>query len=234
MREHERYEDFGLSIEGLPSFALDAERPLGRRFAAMGISDYVEAARHVRSLPYGRNADRSDWRLVLEEGRGTCSTKHALLAELARENGLPVSLMLGVYEMDGANTPGVGAVLEHHGLPFVPEAHCYLAHDGRRVDLTREGAGDGPEAFLQGEKRVGGFGSPEFACKIGMGSELGIAKSVKRCRNGSDRLLLGAEEARPRGLRLFSKRFLHALRCIRGTRKGRGIDAPALPREHLA
>ena len=152
MREHERYEDFGLSIEGLPSFALDAERPLGRRFAAMGISDYVEAARHVRSLPYGRNADRSDWRLVLEEGRGTCSTKHALLAELARENGLPVSLMLGVYEMDGANTPGVGAVLEHHGLPFIPEAHCYLAHDGRRVDLTREGAGDGPEAFLHEEE----------------------------------------------------------------------------------
>ena len=118
----------------------------------MGISDYVEAARHVRSLPYGRNSDRSDWRLVLEEGRGTCSTKHALLAELARENGLPVSLMLGVYEMDGANTPGVGAVLEHHGLPFVPEAHCYLAHDGRRVDLTREGAGDGPEAFLHEEE----------------------------------------------------------------------------------
>lgn len=101
--------DFRLSIERLPSVALHAERPLGLRFAALGLSDYRESARHVRNLPYGRNSDRSEWRLVLQEGRGTCSTKHALLAELARENSLPVALVLGVYEMDGANTPGVGA-----------------------------------------------------------------------------------------------------------------------------
>lgn len=127
-----------LGVEALPSSALDAGRPLGRRFVALGLGDYRDAAGHVRSLPYGRTSDRSDWRLVLEEGRGTCSTKHALLAELARENGLPVSLVLGVYEMDGENTPGVGAVLEEHGLPFVPEAHCYLSHEGARVDVTRE------------------------------------------------------------------------------------------------
>jgi hypothetical protein len=58
----------------------------------------------VRSLPYGRNSDHSDWRLVLGEGRGTCSTKHALLADLARENRRHVALMLGIYEMDEDNT----------------------------------------------------------------------------------------------------------------------------------
>jgi hypothetical protein len=98
-----------MSIRRLPDFALDDSPPLGARFAALGILDYRGAARHVRSLPYGRNSDRSDWMLVLNEGRGTCSTKHALLAELARENGRRVALMLGVYEMDEANTPGVGA-----------------------------------------------------------------------------------------------------------------------------
>ena len=79
---HERVRgtgDFGLSIERLPNVTLHAERPLGRRFAALGLGDYREAARHVRNLPYGRNSDRSEWRLVLEEGRGTCSTKHDLL-----------------------------------------------------------------------------------------------------------------------------------------------------------
>ncbi len=55
-----------------------------------------------------------------------------------RFNSLPVALVLGVYEMDGANTPGVAAVLRDHGLRCVPEAHCYLAHEGARVDLTRE------------------------------------------------------------------------------------------------
>jgi hypothetical protein len=145
--------DFGLSIERLPNVALHAERPLGRRFAALGLGDYCEAVRHVRNLPYGRNSDRSEWRLVLEEGRGTCSTKHALLAELARENSLPVALVLGVYEMDGANTPGVGAVLREHGLRCVPEAHCYLAHKGVRVDLTRErGGAEQIEGFLHEEE----------------------------------------------------------------------------------
>lgn len=85
-----------MSIGRLPDFALDASRPLGGRFAALGIHDYRAAARHVRSLPYGRNSDRSDWLLVLDEGRGACSTKHALLAELARENGRRVALVLGV------------------------------------------------------------------------------------------------------------------------------------------
>ena len=151
-----------MGTEGLPSFAFDAGRPLGRRFAALGIGDFREAAGHVRSLPYGRTSDRSDWRLVLEEGRGTCSTKHALLAELARENAHPVSLVLGVYEMDEANTPGVGAVLEEHGLPSVPEAHCYLAHEGKRVDVTREAEAAEPIAnFLHEEKieprQIGGY-----------------------------------------------------------------------------
>ena len=78
-----------MSVEVLPDFALDASRPLGARFAALGIRDYRGAAQHARSLPYGRNSDRSDWRLVLNEGRGTRSTKHALLA---RENGRHIAL----------------------------------------------------------------------------------------------------------------------------------------------
>ena len=144
---------FRLSIETLPNVTLHAERLLGRSFAALGLGDYREAARHVRNLPYGRNSDRSEWRLVLEEGRGTCSTKHALLAELARETSLPVALVLGIYEMDGVNTPGVGTVLREHGLRCVPEAHCYLAHEGARVDLTRErGGAEQIEGFLHEEE----------------------------------------------------------------------------------
>ena len=56
-----------MSVERLPDFALDDGRPLGREFAALRLGNYREAARYVRSLPYGRNTDRSDWRLVLKE-----------------------------------------------------------------------------------------------------------------------------------------------------------------------
>jgi hypothetical protein len=75
---------------------------------------------------------------VLTENRGTCSTKHALLAELASEQRLPLALMLGIYLMNERNTPGVGCVLAHHGLAEIPEAHCYLMHNALRIDITRD------------------------------------------------------------------------------------------------
>lgn len=125
-----------MSLLTLPDVTLGVEGELGTSFVDAGSHDYRAAARHVRDLPYGRNTDRSDYRLVLPEGRGTCSTKHALLAALASEHDAPVGLRLGIYLMNGRNTPGVGPVLRRHGMEELPEAHCYLVHRGRRVDLT--------------------------------------------------------------------------------------------------
>jgi len=126
------------SWDALPDRPLKAAGDVTRGFLALGIEDYRAAARFIHHLPYGRNADRANFRLVLPEGRGTCSTKHALLAALAEEQRLPVHLTLGIYEMSERNTPGVGAVLDRNGLAFVPEAHCYLTNDGSRIDVTRE------------------------------------------------------------------------------------------------
>ena len=88
---------------------------------------------------------------MLNERRGTCSTKHALLKALASEQGLPIRLMLGIYEMNARNTPGIWHVLEEYHLPCIPEAHCYLVHQDRRIDVTRnlEGRESEPiSAFL--------------------------------------------------------------------------------------
>jgi hypothetical protein len=84
--------------------------------------------------------NRADFRAVLCEEKGTCSTKHALLAALAHEQDLPVVLTLGLYAMHERNTPGVGMVLTRYGLASLPEAHCYLTYSGRRIDVTRSGA----------------------------------------------------------------------------------------------
>ncbi len=120
----------------LPNGDLDPERPLGAQFRTVGVARYRDAARYVQALPYGRTSDRADYRLVLPEGRGSCSTKHALLAALAAETGLSVELALGIYLMDEANTPGTGDALAAAGLDAVPEAHCFLVSAHRRVDLT--------------------------------------------------------------------------------------------------
>ena len=121
-------------------------------FQAAGIHDFAAAARHVLTLPYGRIADREKLGLVLEEGRGSCTTKHALLAELAREQGIDVHLTLGIYEMSERNTPGVGRVLSAYGLEYIPEAHCYLRHESGRIDVTGVPAGAAPiDHFLHEE-----------------------------------------------------------------------------------
>ena len=124
--------------DALPDQKLNSSGEITSQFVALGIIDLRSAARFVHQLPYGRNADRADFRLVLPEHRGTCSTKHALLAALADEQQLPVHLTLGIYEMSEHNTPGVGAVLDRNGMAFVPEAHCYLTYNGMRIDVTRE------------------------------------------------------------------------------------------------
>jgi hypothetical protein len=123
----------------LPEAPLDALGPDSEAFREIGCGSYRRAARHLHELPYGRNSDRADFRLVLSEGRGTCSTKHALLAAVALEQKLPVALTIGIYDMTEANTPGVGRVLSAHGLESIPEAHCYLTYSGRGVDITRSG-----------------------------------------------------------------------------------------------
>ena len=127
------------SWEALPAVSLYPSGFITRAFLARGICDFQSAARYLHHLPYGRNTNRADFRLVLDEGRGTCSTKHALLAELAREQQIPVALTLGIYAMHERNTQGVGPILEKYGLFFLPEAHCYLTYAKTRIDITRSG-----------------------------------------------------------------------------------------------
>ena len=127
------------SWEALPSAPLKPAGEISLSFLRLGIADFQGAARYLQRLPYGRNSDRADFRSVLSEGRGTCSTKHALLALLAKEQGIPVRLTIGIYEMTEENTPGVGKILEKFKLPGIPEAHCYLTYNGMRIDITRSG-----------------------------------------------------------------------------------------------
>ena len=127
------------TLEALPAVRLGTGGPTTAAFIERGVSSFRDAARFVAALPYGRNSNHSDHLMVLSESKGTCSTKHALLARLAREQNLPISLCVGIYEMDGLNTPGVADVLKTHGLTSIPEAHCYLKRGSQRIDVTVAG-----------------------------------------------------------------------------------------------
>lgn len=91
----------------------------------------------VKSLPYGRNLNRTDLELVIIEKKGSCSSKHALLKKVADLNKIQnVKLILGIYKMNQQNTPGIGKVLLENDFEFIPEAHCYLEINNRRIDVT--------------------------------------------------------------------------------------------------
>ncbi len=139
-------------IARLPDGPLNPSRPLGAALREIGIGRFRDAARYVNALPYGRTTDRADYWLVLPERRGTCSTKHALLAAIAAESDVPVRLVMGVYLMSEANTPGVGRVLAAAGLEAVPEAHCYIVCSGVRIDVTWPGLAVPPPPVMQEEE----------------------------------------------------------------------------------
>lgn len=126
------------SWNALPDRAFTEAGAITRAFVSAGANDFRAAARYVHALPYRRNSSRIDPLIVIREGRGTCSTKHALLARLALEQRIEIALVIGIYRMTERNTPGVGRVLAASGLEYMPEAHCYLRYLDDRIDVTRE------------------------------------------------------------------------------------------------
>jgi hypothetical protein len=120
-----------------PDFPISSSTPLGDFVRDRGFDDFRALCEHVRGLPYGRISSPADALSVLREGQGTCSSKHRLLATVALDCGHPeVELWVGIYEMSGANTPGVEAVLRAASCPSIPEAHCYLRVGEERLDFT--------------------------------------------------------------------------------------------------
>ncbi len=105
-------------------------------FRSLGIHSFFEACRYVHELPYGYNSDRDDLMILFKEKMGTCSTKHAVIATLAAELGLPISRGVGIYPMTEAIVTGSDKILAEYGLPYVPMIHCFLEYETYRVDLT--------------------------------------------------------------------------------------------------
>jgi hypothetical protein len=105
-------------------------------FRAMGIHRFLEACRHVHGLPYGYNSDRDDPMILFKERMGSCTTKHATIATLARELSLSIARGVGIYPMTESIVTGAGRIKAAYGLPYVPMIHCYLEYQGLKVDLT--------------------------------------------------------------------------------------------------
>jgi hypothetical protein len=93
--------------------------------------------------------------ILFKESKGTCTTKHAVIATLAAELTLPIVKHVGIYSMTEEIVTGTNEILAKYNLPYVPMVHCFLVYDEYRVDLS-EGNDNGKnksiEAFLYTQK----------------------------------------------------------------------------------
>lgn len=136
--EYRDSDGFGVMLS-LQEKRIDSLGNCSTLLQSKGIETWDEALNYTQRLPYGRNSSRRIFTKVIKEGQGTCSSKHAFLAQLATENKIAdVQLMMCIYKMNASNTPGIGEVLLRHDLDYLPEAHCYLQICNKRIDLTSE------------------------------------------------------------------------------------------------
>ena len=126
----------------LPNAEIKDPGVISQEFLRLGVTRFSDACHYVHQLPYGYNSDRDDLLILFKEVRGSCTTKHAVIAVLAEELGLPVVKNIGIYAMTEDIVTGTNEILDKFNLPYVPMVHCFLVFQDYRVDLT-EGNNNG-------------------------------------------------------------------------------------------
>jgi hypothetical protein len=143
-----------MPYEVLPDKKVAQTGPIAGKFLSLDLGTFLDACRWVHELPYGYNSDRDDLMILFKERMGTCTTKHAVIATLAQELGLPVGKRVGIYAMTEEIVTGTDEILRAHGLPYLPMIHCFLESGDLRVDLTegnRNGKNRPIDLFLHTE-----------------------------------------------------------------------------------
>jgi len=125
-------------MNNLPDFDIEQNGEISRVFLSRNILTFHQAIEFIRNLNYGRNLNKGDLKTVFTDNKGTCSTKHAVLKQLAHENHFDdINLMLGVFKMNAKNTPKVAETLTEYNLKYIPEAHNYLKYKLEIFDFTK-------------------------------------------------------------------------------------------------
>ncbi|KAF3362498.1 Uncharacterized protein PHSC3_000971 [Chlamydiales bacterium STE3] len=118
-------------------FAVKNNKPsISKSFCSIRIWSLLEATKYVHQLPYGRTKDRTDVQQILTYGRGTCSSKHALLSVLAEELSISVKLILGIFLFTKENKLPLSPILHEYKIDAIRETHCYLSYkDTHNLDI---------------------------------------------------------------------------------------------------
>jgi len=121
-----------------PDFPILSNKSISKEFIARDLPTFQAGAQYIKAMPYGRNKNKYDLLTLFNDQQGTCSTKHAILKILASENDFfEIQLMIGIFKMNGLNTPQIQFILDKYHLDYIPEAHCYLKYKNNILDFTK-------------------------------------------------------------------------------------------------
>jgi hypothetical protein len=124
------------SLDKLPDEEVKPVGELSKKFLELGITTFKAACHHVHEMEYGSNTNYKDKMILFKENKGTCTSKHAVIAGLARELNVPVYKHICVYKFTDEITTGAGEILKKYEIPYVPLIHCFLKFFKYRFDLT--------------------------------------------------------------------------------------------------
>ncbi len=125
------------------NFKINSDQEISQLFKQNNCYDFYSASELIRNFPYRRNLNKDKLATVFSDNCGTCSTKHAVLKILAEENHqTDFKLILGIFRMNGNNTPKIKSVLEAYNLDYFPEAHNYLKFNNQILDFTKRNSSE--------------------------------------------------------------------------------------------
>ncbi|MBN1330134.1 MAG: hypothetical protein JXA54_11730 [Candidatus Heimdallarchaeota archaeon] len=145
------------TFDKLPDAKITPEGEMSQKFLQLGISSFKEACRFVHNIPYGYNSDKDNKMILFIENKGSCTTKHGVIATLAEELNIPLFKKVGIYKLTETIATGTDEIIEKYSLPFVPMIHCFLVFENYRFDLTegnRNGKNTSIEEFIYDEKVI--------------------------------------------------------------------------------
>ncbi len=151
------------SFEYLPDFEINNSGKMSKKFLDLGVKSFKEACNYVHNMEYGYNTNYEDNMILFKECKGTCTTKHGVIALLAKEHNISLFRYVGIYKFTEEISTSANTILEKYNIPYIPMIHCFLVYKEHQFDLT-EGNQNGKKKsineFLHIEK-VEPFISPK-------------------------------------------------------------------------
>jgi len=184
------------SYNNLPDADIESKGEITKKFLELGIKSFKEACHYVHDIEYGYNTNYDDKMIFFKEKKGTCTSKHAVIAGLAEELNIPLHKHVGVYKFEEEISSGTNEILKKYKIPYVPMVHCFLIYKNFRFDLT-EGNCNGKNTIIDDfiyEQKVDPFISRKDEYLLFKKVLKTVILSSKEMEGISERTILKARE----------------------------------------